>query len=200
MEQLQSMMIPACLLDPTLVEAARQSHLAGYDVDDVPAEKWEDFTLKTPFRRELFLRADTYRPFLDVWDGLPQKRDEGIRFGDWMMYAPVLKAGHRLRMYQKAGDGPAKMGWVQFDRDIAIPSLNRKTWGNYEPIMSLSPFECISVKTGARFAKDKVVITGLGMGYLLWLVHQRPQVKHITVIEIDDAVINHVWSRVRKHM
>ncbi len=35
----------------------------------------------------------------------------------------------------------------------------------------------------------RVVITGLGLGYLLWLVSHRPQVLKITVVERDPHVI-----------
>ena len=66
--------------------------------------------------------------------------------------------------------------------------------------MGLSPFECMTVKWGARFAKGRVVITGLGLGYLLWLCSRRKQVKHITVCEIDEDIIEHIMPRIRPYL
>ena len=189
LEILNESMIPTQLLAPQFVERAHKAHHAAAHTSD--STPWEDWGPNTKFKTALFLRAKTFKPMPDIFG-----KDLPIQFGDWRIFRNPLPKTKHLRMYQANGDAPPRLGWAQFDRDIKVTVLTRKR----RPIMGLTPMECISVKAGARFARGSVVITGLGIGYLLYLVCQRRQVKNVTVIEDDPGIIEHVWPRLKPHL
>lgn len=202
LEQLQSMAVPSFLLDPKTIQQARDAHNNATQTDD--KTPWQDWSLKTSFTTgTLFLRAASWNPMPPIYDGF---REKPLTFGArpdgrprWKIVSRKLPKNTRLRLYQKAGDGPAKLGWAQFDGDIWVPILFRHGF-EVEPIMSLTPNECISVKAGARFARGHVTITGLGLGYLLWLVSNKPGVKSVTLIEIDKDIVDTVMPLLRPHL
>ena len=81
-----------------------------------------------------------------------------------------------------------------FNDDIDIPALwfrrPEEGCGNWNVWMSLSPMEIWSSRSGVRAATKKVVVAGLGMGYLLRRVAEKPTVKEIVVIEKDQELLD----------
>ena len=157
---------------------------------------WEDWSLKTKWKPNLYLRAKTYKPFPGPYEDLPHSHDKSVRFGEgWGLYSAPLMPEQRLRTFRQNGNNISR-GWVQFDQKIFIPSLYQK----HAMIMGMAPMETLTVKAGARYAKGHTVITGLGLGYLLWLCSHRSQVKKITLIEIDKDVIEFIMPRIKPYL
>ncbi len=61
--------------------------------------------------------------------------------------------------------------------------------------MSLTPMEMITLRPGIKLAKGEVVIGGLGLGYQLVEVSKRKQVKKITLVEIDQGIVDNILPR-----
>jgi spermidine synthase len=57
-----------------------------------------------------------------------------------------------------------------------------------EVIMSLTPMEVITQRSGVRKARGNVLIGGLGMGWLTRRVCEKKNVKRVTVCEINPAI------------
>ena len=56
--------------------------------------------------------------------------------------------------------------------------------------MSLNPNEIETMKPFIEKAQDEVLVLGLGMGYGPFMMANKPEVKHITIIEKDKNIIN----------
>ena len=56
--------------------------------------------------------------------------------------------------------------------------------------MSLNPNEIETMKPFIEKAKGDVLVLGLGMGYVPFMISERSEVKHITIIEKDKNIIN----------
>ena len=69
----------------------------------------------------------------------------------------------------------------------ALEQLNGNTWMVW---MSASPLECLSMKSHCKKAAGHVLIGGLGLGILSWLCASKPLVKTVTVIELQQSVID----------
>lgn len=56
--------------------------------------------------------------------------------------------------------------------------------------MSLTPMEIMSQRYGVKRSRGDVLVGGLGMGWLTRRVLQRKAVKHVTIIEKDQRIID----------
>ena len=56
--------------------------------------------------------------------------------------------------------------------------------------MSLNPNEIETMEPFIKSAKGNVLVLGLGMGYVPFMMANKPEVKHITIIEKDQNIIN----------
>ena len=56
--------------------------------------------------------------------------------------------------------------------------------------MSLNPNEIETMKPFIEKAKGDVLVLGLGMGYVPFMMSEKSEVKHITIIEKDKNIIN----------
>lgn len=56
--------------------------------------------------------------------------------------------------------------------------------------MSLNPNEIETMKPFINKAKGEVLVLGLGMGYVPFMMANKPEVRHITIIEKDKNIIN----------
>lgn len=82
-------------------------------------------------------------------------------------------------------------GSVSFNGPVQIPILAKER-GGYDKNqiwMSLTPMEVMSQKPGLDLAQGRVLIGGLGMGWLTQRVLEKPGVTHVTQIEIDPDII-----------
>jgi hypothetical protein len=73
-----------------------------------------------------------------------------------------------------------------------MPVLLRRSAGNpelWEPWMSLSPHEIESQEPGCLHAVGHTVIMGLGMGWIALNAALNPNVRRVTVVELDREVI-----------
>lgn len=162
------------------------------------AREWSD---KLKWEPELAIRADSWRPAVQPWlDGwglptiAPAAVEPGLKCGEWLLVNRTLPKGRWLGTRQ----GNRK-GRVCFDADVAVPTLViKRSWGDLDVMMSLTPMELWSLRGGTRLAKGHVVIAGLGLGYQLVKVMQRKQVARVTVVERSQTVVDMVWPVVSK--
>ena len=78
-------------------------------------------------------------------------------------------------------------GYAYFDQEINIPVLVNE---DREPWMSLTPNEVLTLRGSVRRTKGNVGMAGLGLGWVARKVLQRSKVKHLTIHEIDQNVID----------
>jgi hypothetical protein len=98
-----------------------------------------------------------------------------------------LKHPYEERARLKINRGGRTVGYVGFSDEVLIPVLaennaRRSVW------MSLTPSEILSQRAGVKRGKGKVLIGGLGMGWLARRVLERKQVEHVTIYEKDPDV------------
>ena len=81
-----------------------------------------------------------------------------------------------------------------FDKTFFFPALNDRgsTW------MSLIPSEINTMEEAINEAKGNVLVYGLGLGYYLYMISLKKDVKSITVVEKDKDVIK-VFNDSLKH-
>ena len=79
-----------------------------------------------------------------------------------------------------------------FTEDVAIPVLESRPNpdGAWNVWMSLTPFEMWTQHSGVRAATGRVVIGGLGLGWLLHQVQLKPTVKEVVVVELDQRLLD----------
>ncbi len=149
-----------------------------YELHKDQAVPWDE--ARTNFAPILVIDGTTWRPD-SLFDG-PAASPTG-RF----QYAPqTFPAGTALKLH--AGRG--RRGYVWFTTPIVIPRLiERPPDGGLKLWMSLTPNELISLRAGVKFARGRVVLGGLGLGWLLSRVCQRPVVDDVTVVEKDGELL-----------
>jgi spermidine synthase len=76
---------------------------------------------------------------------------------------------------------------VSFDGPVHIPILGTKSGSVW---MSLTPNEIFTQRAGLRKAKGRVLIAGLGMGWLTREVLAKKSVKRVTQVELVPEVIS----------
>ena len=72
-----------------------------------------------------------------------------------------------------------------FDGPVRFPALfeKKRVW------MSIVMSEIASMEEGIRAARGRVVTYGLGLGYYAFMAAEKPEVDHVTVVEVDPHVI-----------
>jgi hypothetical protein len=164
-------------------------------------EVWDEE--KTQFARELFLRADSWEPdcLFDVppMTGAPGERLDKTKVV-WcpgpekrFLYANhVLPEGSPL----KIGLG-ARRGRVFFDGPVTMPVLSEQVRGSAKPMvwMSHTPMEVFTQRAAVRRARGRVVVGGLGLGWLLSRVAAKKSVTEVVVVEKEPAL--DCWLRPR---
>ena len=146
---------------------------------------------KTLWSKQLVLDAKSWSPQLLFPDephllvkSKPYKEQYRISpGGKWGYVNRIMKRGIPLDLYQ--GNRRGKVG---FTEDVVIPNLvETRYWDTY---MSITPAECLTQRAGIRKATGKVVIGGLGMGWLLRKVAQKRSVREIIVVEICEDLLD----------
>ena len=150
----------------------------------------------------LVLQGDTW-PRLPLWDLEPtsspnralQSGDpRSVRFskdGRWAYLERILPAGKPLSLhrYQDLKEEVAE-GSVIFDAPVNIPIVyerqaDERQADRWVLWMSHTPFELLSQKLSADRARGHVVVSGLGIGWVLQRVANNPKVTSVTLIEQD---------------
>ena len=99
-------------------------------------------------------------------------------------------------------------GTVIFDGDIGVPALFQARdpgdpgAGRWQrsPWMSLTPAEYLTLRPGTRLARGRVVVAGLGLGHQLIEVTRRLQVKHVTLVERSQELVDWLLPALRPHL
>jgi hypothetical protein len=87
-------------------------------------------------------------------------------------------------------------GNVMFDGPVVIPVVfeGRSIW------MSHTPFEVMSQLPITRYAKGKVVVVGLGLGWLLQVVANNPSVTEVVLVERSQELVDWILPRLCRYM
>lgn len=141
-----------------------------------------DWAAVTGWRRDLVVKADTF-PRYYLFEGEEEVRGPKA----WRYLNRRLPAGRPLELLSTRG-----VGEVRFDQDVLIPIIFT-TW---DPWMSLTPSEYLTLRPGTKMARGRVVVAGLGMGYQLVEVAKRKQVTSIVLVERDQELFNWLWPRI----
>ena len=110
-----------------------------------------------------------------------------IEHGSLKLGKNVGQAGRTERWYNP------KIGRFLYTKNptpIEYPVLEQRDEGSWITWMSGAPDECLSMKSLARGASGHSLIGGLGLGILAWLCASNPLVKSVTVVEIQQGVID----------
>ena len=178
------------------VEWVRHFGRKGAFPEQRQPEHWDED--KTPFRSDLFLDASTYRvdSLFDVPPAQATCLSENylVSPGENFAYQErILLQTKKLRLHPN--------GVVHWNGDIVIPALldikldsgtrrafpgtttegERVKWGMVW--MSMTPMEMLTQRSGVQAAQGTVVIAGLGMGWLLRKVSEKPSVERVIVVE-----------------
>lgn len=126
----------------------------------------------------------------DVKTGQPRVEIPGT---DFYYCHPTLPRNGRLSIASGK-----RRGNIVFDKPVVVPCLRRtSSYGRDTVWMSLTPMEIFTLRAGIRAASGRVVIAGLGLGYMLIEVSRKRSVRHITLVERDHDLFNWVWPRIR---
>lgn len=173
-------------------------------VDEQPAVPWtEDF--KVPKRDNLIFQASTWTPMrlFDV-PPTPAAASRPDPDSDRVVMSPTKRWGYDELVLPRAQ--PIGLCWsggrqnIAFDDDIAIPRIHEfHEDGSHKALwMSYTPQEVITLRAGLRKAKGKVIVAGLGMGWLLTRVAHKPSVKEVLLVERDEALCDWLWPVIRE--
>jgi hypothetical protein len=89
-----------------------------------------------------------------------------------------------LKIYQGA-----KAGQVQFSDDVHIPVLAQPQGDRWKVWMSLTPMEIATCRGGVRKAFGRVLLGGLGLGWMAQRIAERKQVERVTIVESNLDVL-----------
>jgi hypothetical protein len=162
-------------------------------------EAWDED--RTLFRHILRLDSNTYRPEC-LFDTPPTNWDERFKGeaevspeGNFAFQNRILTGGEPLRLYGK------QEGVVVWNGPVIIPTLidlNRhfhtgERFPADTPLrdriqtgavwMSLTPTEMMTLRGAVKMASHTVVLGGLGLGWLLRKVCQKPEVERVILVE-----------------
>jgi hypothetical protein len=153
---------------------------------DAHSECWDED--KTTYAERLLLRAGSYRPerLFDI--EASHHWFEGVVSpgGSFLYSNRIFPAGTRLKLAMSA----QRMGTVEFDGDVVLPTLFDVTGPSPDPWMSLTPQEMITQRPGILRASGTVVIGGLGLGWFLKKVHDRSQVESVVLVESSQELLD----------
>jgi hypothetical protein len=164
-------------------------------------KSWEG--LKPPGgRRDIGIIASTFRcenPLAKIFPKVPK---DGLVYKDRLRYQlrdlPLYSGLEISGSPDLYHDG----GRAYFDEPIQIPVLHYRTDNRWKGVdgwdtwMSITPHEMWSQRSGVQAATGRVILGGLGMGWLLRQISKKPTVKSIIVIEKDADLLEWFGKRV----
>lgn len=204
--------IPFFLLSPKsqkrvrdMEDRARKERIARNK--DLIRKGCKDWSPNMPFEKQLALSTDSFttwqRPYLlfpDLGAAISLSEDQFSNdhprvespSGELAYVHNLLPAARRL----STCSGNRK-GWVVWDGDVAIPMLVTLRRGSYSIWMSTTPQEVFSLRAGTKKAKGHTIIAGLGLGYQLIEASKKRSVKKITLVEINQELIDWLLPVIR---
>jgi hypothetical protein len=159
------------------------------------AESWNEDSTK--FKPVLVLQGATYQP-KTLFDVAPYPADPDATPEDNLVRSPRDEFAYMNRIWRRGQAIPLiqnrREGMVYWDQDVVIPVLlngrDLSVW------MSLTPMETFTLREGISLAKGTVVIGGLGMGYLLRKVCEKPNVQRVIVVEQSRELLEWFGNRI----
>lgn len=100
----------------------------------------------------------------------------------------TLKKGKRI--------DKSRSSVVEFDDDVTFTILRTSTF----TWMSDTPLEIEGHRPAIKMAKGHVMVAGLGMGYVALEMAKKKSVEKITVVEIDQELIDLIYPRLEPHL
>lgn len=110
---------------------------------------------------------------------------------NWCYRERVLKAGVMLDTISGS-----RRGIVRFEDEVLIPMIHQRRYGKWGSVwMSFTPLEFFTLRPGTKLARGHTIIAGLGMGYQLEQVCKKKSVTKVTLIEIDQELVDWILPR-----
>jgi hypothetical protein len=123
---------------------------------------------------------------------LPHSRDQSTPL--WLFDTPRMLKERELQSYQMYTRGRS-IGRYAWDQDMTTFNLAV----NGTCMMSIVPLECLTQRRAIGMARGRVVIGGMGLGWLALEVLSRPQVQHVTVVEKREKILDYFGQRLSRH-
>lgn len=188
-------------------EAARTQHRFQQLQASRKPEPWNEF--RTKFASQIYLDAKTWNP-VSLFPGIPSLHgaegqlmsSEGRKALRWspdrrFMYCEhVLALGTPLALYNSR----RQHGELFFDAPVLLPTLAEKKPNDPEPDtwMSYTPNEVLTQRGGVRIATGRVVVGGLGLGWLLNAICSKPSVTEVVIVEREQVLHDWLWPKIQK--
>ena len=118
--------------------------------------------------------------------------------GRWCYVEKLLPRGAKLETLLGK-----RRGSVMFDGPVALPAIHDRDHSGdwqYDPWMSLTPMEYLSLRPGTKLARGRVVVAGLGLGHQLVEVSYRRQVTSLVLVERDAELVEWIFPRLAPHL
>lgn len=167
----------------------------------------QQWTPAIPWRETMVIDAKSYNAWVEryCYFGTVGEKTPGVRgaccakspSGKYAFSLQTIPRGEAVKVF--SGN---RRGWCYFNGDVIVPSLLDLSWyDQHENVwMSITPSEVVTLRPGTRKAKGRVVIAGLGLGHQLREVAARKKVTEITVVELDQEIVDWLWPRIRASM
>jgi hypothetical protein len=171
------------------------------------AVKWSN---KTPWKDKLLISADSWPKFgfgnrpITIKEAEEEKNLIISPYGKYA-YANVIVPAYSWvdNAYRN------KRGKVAFDGDVIIPVLygheerslslfDGKVYSKRSVWMSHTVMEAFTLRDSLTFAKGRVLIAGLGLGWLAYEVSKKKSVKSIDLVEISKELVEFYGESIKK--
>ncbi len=159
-----------------------------------------------PKGKDIGIIASTFDPENPLATIFPEVPKEGLYFKDRLRYMMMELSLHKGLQISAADDFYSDGGRAYFDAPMQIPALHFKMgpkereWerNRWDTWMSLTPNEMWTQRSGVMAATGRVILGGLGMGWLLRQIAKKPTVKEIIVVEKDPDILDWFGRQVCK--
>jgi len=119
-----------------------------------------------------------------IWNYIPLYIQ---RYHDWGGIPLPFSKPHTARATYPLGPS-GRGGEICFDAPVLVPTHScKKSSGGNDIWMSLMPMEILTQRAGVKIARGKVLIGGLGLGWIARRVLESPKVSHVTIAELDKS-------------
>jgi hypothetical protein len=161
-------------------------------------EAWNEDTTK--FADLLFIDGKTFTPYqFFVTDPVPAGRTPKDHQGVWskdghfFLFNRSWPSGVPLRLMQNR-----RRGYVWFTTEVCFPVLvdasdtpRQIPRCNADDVwMSLTPMEVLTQRKAVQLAKGKVLVGGIGLGWLLRKVCEKKSVTEVIVVEKNQSLLD----------
>lgn len=119
-------------------------------------------------------------------------RKNGLRYGYFYRMADIIPAGSRGKVEVRHFDITEKT-WQGFGTELTAPGRYASLHVNGVTVMSDTDMELRTNLGAVMDARGDVLIGGLGLGMITLPIVFKPEVKSVTVVEINEDVLGLVW-------